>query len=164
MDQVKPTPDNPQSPQDQELLIKPLTLSDLSGVLDIENQSFGEPWNRLMFREQFGKPYCLNLGCFSKNPLVVRGYLIGWLIFEEFHIANLAVDPDYRRCHIAANLVDQALQWARHKQAEFALLEVRSRNQPAVQLYLKFGFRQIFLRPNYYACPADDALVMRLEL
>lgn len=52
---------------------------------------------------------------------------------------------------------------AHQKGAQRIFLEVRSRNDPAIGLYQKQGFRTIGTRKNYYQYPQDDALVMMYE-
>ena len=42
-------------------------------------------------------------------------------------------------------------------------LEVNSKNQPAIELYQKFGFKQIGIRKKYYNM-VDDAIIMQKEL
>ena len=43
-------------------------------------------------------------------------------------------------------------------------LEVRVSNHAAAALYRKFGFREVGVRPRYYANDGEDALLMDLEL
>ena len=40
-------------------------------------------------------------------------------------------------------------------------LEVRASNAAAIQLYESAGFHRAGRRPDYYADPAEDAIVMR---
>lgn len=40
------------------------------------------------------------------------------------------------------------------------VLEVRSRNKPALSLYEKAGFKRIGVRKNMYSYPADDGIIM----
>src|SRR5690606_22474845 len=44
--------------------------------------------------------------------------------------------------------------------ASVATLEVRLSNQAARQLYIRFGFRPVGLRPHYYTDNGEDALIM----
>ena len=41
-------------------------------------------------------------------------------------------------------------------------LEVRSSNQPAINLYKKLGFTEAGTRKNFYAKPVEDAIIMWL--
>jgi len=43
-------------------------------------------------------------------------------------------------------------------------LEVREGNRPAAALYLGAGFQEVGRRPNYYAAPTEDALLLALNL
>jgi ribosomal-protein-alanine N-acetyltransferase len=48
--------------------------------------------------------------------------------------------------------------------AVFVSLEVRISNMPARALYKKLGFELIGLRKDYYINPAEDALVLGLNI
>jgi ribosomal-protein-alanine N-acetyltransferase len=48
--------------------------------------------------------------------------------------------------------------------ARLSTLEVRRSNAPAIALYLALGYRQIGVRPNYYAEEREDAIVMVKQL
>lgn len=72
----------------------------------------------------------LNLIPFSNRGK--RGYLI----------ANVAVDPAYRRRGIARALTHAALEHARKRAAATVWLHVREENLPALALYLSIGFRE----------------------
>jgi ribosomal-protein-alanine N-acetyltransferase len=43
-------------------------------------------------------------------------------------------------------------------------LEVRASNRPAIGLYRALGFAETGRRPRYYADPAEDAVLMDLQL
>jgi ribosomal-protein-alanine N-acetyltransferase len=45
-----------------------------------------------------------------------------------------------------------------------ASLEVRVSNHAAAALYRKFGFREVGIRPRYYADNGEDARLMDLDL
>ena len=40
------------------------------------------------------------------------------------------------------------------------MLEVRRGNEPAIALYRSLGYREVGVRPRYYAEDGEDALVM----
>ena len=43
-------------------------------------------------------------------------------------------------------------------------LEVRASNRPALSFYRSLGFEETGRRPRYYLDPAEDAILMRLQL
>jgi ribosomal-protein-alanine N-acetyltransferase len=44
------------------------------------------------------------------------------------------------------------------------MLEVRRSNLPAIALYRSLGYREVGVRPRYYAEDGEDALAMDKEL
>ena len=50
------------------------------------------------------------------------------------------------------------------KKVETITLDVRSSNDPAIEMYRKVGFRKVGLRPHYYADNGEHALIMGLKL
>jgi ribosomal-protein-alanine N-acetyltransferase len=54
--------------------------------------------------------------------------------------------------------------WCRLQGAKEVVLEVRATSVGAIALYAGLGFEEVGCRPGYYVNPADDAIVMRLDL
>jgi len=82
----------------------------------------------------------------------VRGYIdvqlqpwqgMGW-------VANLVVEPAYRRRGIAAALIRHAGQWARGQSLQGMVVEATTKNYPAICLYQKLGFRFCGFNDHYY--------------
>ena len=88
----------------------------------------------------------------------VAGFLVAWTTAPgEREILNLAVHPACRGKGIARRLLEAALD--RTQGAWF--LEVRESNTAAIRLYRSLGFEFAGRRENYYADPAETAIVMR---
>jgi len=94
---------------------------------------------------------------------VVCGYIGFWIVFEELHLLNVAVHPDWQRRGVAARLVQAVFEAAIARGVTRALLEVRASNLPAQQLYAQFGFQVIARRAGYYTQPSEEALIMACE-
>lgn len=101
-------------------------------------------------------------------PLPLSGYvweedgrLVGNLSLIPFNIqgkrsyliANVAVDPAYRRRGIARALTANALQHAREHGATQVWLHVREENLPAINLYLSLGFTERARRTTWECLP-----------
>jgi ribosomal-protein-alanine N-acetyltransferase len=57
--------------------------------------------------------------------------------------------------------------WSRQEGAQWLWLEVRQSNQRALQVYQRYGFRQISIRKDYYPAgrqQREHAVVMSLKL
>jgi ribosomal-protein-alanine N-acetyltransferase len=78
-------------------------------------------------------------------------------------VQTIAVVPEYEGRGIGTTLLTALIDEARRRRAADVLLEVRADNPRAQQLYVRFGFEQIHIRPRYYR-DGVDALIMRLQL
>jgi [ribosomal protein S18]-alanine N-acetyltransferase len=134
-------------------------LKDLPEVLELERICFSDPWAPEAFREEVRR------GSQGLNRVLrvdgrLCAYSISWVVADEVHLANLAVDPLCRRQGLAAALLDDLLAEGRRRRASVVWLEVRAGNQAAIRLYEKYGFRRMYVRKNYYTRQREDALVM----
>lgn len=137
---------------------------DIDQVLAIEQASFTMPWSRNLFLSEFRSPSVsmLMVALADVSVRSVIGYIVCWLVADEVHILNLAVDRSFRRQGMAKSIVLAALKRAHQKGAKRAFLEVRSSNTAAKKLYLDLGFTGTSVRRDYYDEPIEDALVMTL--
>ena len=141
------------------LRIEPMTVADIPDVHAIERASFPVPWPDYAFRQE------LEANRMARY-LVVRvgdravAYAGVWLMVDEAHITTFAVLPDWRRRGVGARLLLALMELASDIGARVATLEVRLSNAPARQLYQRFGFRPVGVRPRYYSDNGEDALIM----
>jgi len=94
----------------------------------------------------------------------IIGYLCVNLIFEEAHILNLAVHPDFRRQGVATRLMEEILQASKGKNCSGFFLEVRGSNTEAIKFYERLGFKIAGVRKDYYVSPVEDASLMVLRV
>ena len=138
-------------------LIRPMTVADLDTVMKTELRAFANPWPRKSYlfeisENEYSKPVVIEIAG------EVIGHAVVWEVYEEFHIATMAISPDYQGNGWGDYLFRNLLNMA--EKAEFALLEVRKSNARAIAIYEKYGFRIIGYRKRYYR-NGEDALVMK---
>lgn len=137
-------------------------LNDLDGIIAIESVSYPSPWPRRVFEREIkadnSYKRVIRLGGF------VVGYIVTWTIYDEVHILNIAVHPDYRNMGIGEKLMSDCLSYSSGNGLKYAVLEVRVSNNAARNLYHKIGFREIQLRKKYYSDTGEDGIVMMYEL
>lgn len=141
--------------------------SDLPHVIELDKRSFSLPWPERSFRfeleiNEVSRCWVAELLLPDAAPLLV-GMIVVWLIEDEVHIATLAVAPEYRRHKIAQRLLAHTLVDAYHSGASCSFLEVRSNNLAAISMYLRFGYREVAIRHNYYKDNGEDAILMNLD-
>ena len=81
-------------------------------------------------------------------------------ICSQGYITNVAVFEQYRGKGIASALMEKIIGYAEKNNMEFISLEVRQSNHPAISLYLKYGFKKMGIRKNFYNKPCEDAVIM----
>lgn len=140
------------------VLIRKLAFSDLEQIDVIEKSSFSVPWSIESFKSELLNDLAY-YECAQFDGLVV-GYMGMWKIFNEAHITNVAVLPEYRNKGIGKMLLEKMIEVCRCSEIDVMSLEVRKNNEPAKSLYRKFGFREVGMRPNYYTKPTEDAIIM----
>ena len=65
---------------------------------------------------------------------------------------------------LGLSLVNRIISVAKEKNCKIIYLEVRSKNNAAINLYEKCGFIRSGLRKNFYTNPTDDAFIMELNI
>ena len=140
---------------------------DLDGILAVDAATFDRPWTRAMYEWEWthsdvARFYVARTAAPAGEAAAgaVIAYCAGWVIFDELHVNNLAVDPAWRRRGVASTLLTFVLQEAAAEGATRATLEVRRSNEAARHLYERFGFAFAGVRTAYYREPIEDALVL----
>ena len=146
--------------------MRKMTLSDLPGVMEIENQAFSNPWSVDMVKKELSQEWSTILLAEEHTPAgwILRGFAIFWLVHDELHILNVATHRDVRRQGIGRQVMDAVIDFGRAHRCRIATLEVRRSNEPALALYRALGFRAVGMRPNYYTDNREDAVVMIMDL
>lgn len=143
--------------------LRKMTPEDLPAVHAMEARSFKSPWSLELLRRELTHQWSSTI--LAEEPdgrggMKLLGCLIFWLVHDELHILNVAVDPPERRRGVGRTLISYAMEQARAHRCALATLEVRRGNVAAIELYRSFGFEQKGVRPNYYAEEGADAIIM----
>ncbi|MBM3151432.1 MAG: ribosomal-protein-alanine N-acetyltransferase [Chloroflexi bacterium] len=148
------------------LRLRPMTLDDVPGVVELDRLSFSLPWPERSFRFEVAENdasrcWVAEMDAGGRTHLVAM--LVLWLVEGEAHIATLAVRPEFRRQGVGQAILQQTLQAAQAEGARSAMLEVRSGNLAAQELYRKYGFQVVGTRPHYYKDNNEDAILLTLD-
>jgi ribosomal-protein-alanine N-acetyltransferase len=148
------------------VIIDLMNESDLPEIMAIERESFPSPWTAGMFTRELKSTHsrCLCARISSKDKSIVVAYIIFWLVVDEVHLHNLAVNKEYRGQGIAFKLMEAMAEIAGENEITDQTLEVRRSNTEAIKLYEKCGFVVKGIRPLYYTDTHEDALIMWADL
>ena len=144
-----------------ECVIARVTSPDeIDAVLMVEASAFTNPWTREMYVNEMQNEGVSFIYAARDGAGRMVGFCSFWKIFDELHINNLAIVPEWRRRGVASALLVRILDEGTALGLTSATLEVRRSNEPARQLYERFGFTEAGVRPGYYTNPVEDALVL----
>ncbi len=139
---------------------------DVPAAHDLECASFPtDAWSvGLFWSELAGVPGTRYYLLAEDSAGTVLGYAGLAVTGGTADVQTLAVAPEARRHGLGGRLLDALVGEARRRRCTAVLLEVRSDNPAAQQLYLGRGFARISVRRGYYDAGRVDAHVLRLKL
>lgn len=144
--------------------LAPMTQEDLDAVMVIEQTAYSHPWTRGNFRDSLNP-------LFDAQCLWLDGQLLGYFLamrgVQEMHLLNITVAPACQGQGWGHMMLDALSLLSRHEGAQWLWLEVRQSNQRALQVYERYGFKQVSIRKDYYPAgrqQREHAVVMSLKL
>ena len=144
------------------LTLQPMSVEDIPAVHAIESASFPTPWPPYAFRQELETNRMAHYLVVRAGERVIA-YAGIWLMVDEAHVTTFAVLPAYRRRGVGGLLMSGLMALSADTGATVLTLEVRLGNVAARQLYQRFGFRPVGVRPRYYSDNGEDALIMTTE-
>ena len=138
-----------------------MVQEDADGVARVEAACMPVPWSRQSFWEEASHTdaYYLIARDLDKDNLIVA-YAGCWVLANEGHITNVAVDPDYQGQGLGRRLMNELTSRVKALGVDSMTLEVRPSNTVAINLYTSLGFRSVGQRPKYYTNPVEAAEIM----
>jgi ribosomal-protein-alanine N-acetyltransferase len=143
--------------------LRDMNAADIPAVHELERRLFPvDAWPLQMFFDELAQTA-------TRRYLVAEldGEIVGYaglMCIEPIaDVQTIAVVPEQEGRGIGSALLTELIRESRRRRAEDMLLEVRADNPRAQELYRRFGFEQIHVRPRYYR-DGVNALIMRLEL
>jgi len=139
-------------------IIRPMERADVTRVHEIECTCFRSPWSRLALLGELRNDVAHYL-VMEADGLII-GYGGMWLLFEEAHVTNVAIMPDYRGQGRGRRLMLAMMRHAVQRGAEKMTLEVRETNTVAQKLYEGLNFEQNGFRAGYYSDTGEGAMLL----
>ena len=133
-------------------IIREAEVWDIKAISLLDKDNFDNSWNEQMLEKTF----------INKNSLIyvaeidenLAGFIIAENNIDEFNIARIVVDKNYRNHGIATRLIEMVENKAKENK-ENVSLEVNVNNFTAKTLYEKLGYSLRRVRKNYYKDGSD---------
>ncbi len=136
------------------LICRPALKKDIGDIYIVETACFKQPWSLESICTDILENE-LSRYIVAEEDGIIAGYCGVHMIYEEGHITNVAVLPEYRKRGIGRALLEAMMA---QTGLECYTLEVRESNSEAIRLYQRMGFKVFGKRPKYYG--DEDALIM----
>ena len=142
-----------------DVVVRQADIGDVNDIYEIEQLCFPDPWSLESLTQEFrDNPHAFYVVAELEGKVV--GYAGLWWIFDEGHITNVAVRPEFRNRHIGEGILGVMIDFTAGEGILHHTLEVRPSNEAAIRLYEKYGFQVEGRRRGYYANNGEDALIM----
>lgn len=145
------------------LIFRAMSLEDIPAICAIEQEAFATPWTEAAFyNELINNHFAHYMVMESQGE--IAGYGGIWLIMNEAHVTNIAVEKKFRGRKLGELLMFEIQKTAQFMGAARMTLEVRVSNVVALNLYAKMGFYSVGKRKGYYSDNGEDAMIMWADL
>ena len=139
--------------------IRKAKISDLEAIKEIEDESFINPFTKEDLLYEISQNPVSNFLVLEKDGLVV-GFLDYWVTFDSATIDQIAIKKSERNQGFAKILLEKSINDLKELgEVSFFTLEVRTSNEPAINLYKSFGFQKVTIKEKYYD-DGEDAIYM----
>lgn len=145
-----------------EVKIRWLIRRDMPEVLDIERQSFEFAWSEEDFLCCLRQRNCIGMVAEYNHREV--GFIIYELHKLELHMLNFAVDPEFRRQSVGAQMVEILVDKLTQQRRQKITIEVRETNLAAQLFFKKQGFKAVLVLRGHYDDTTESAYLMRYTL
>ena len=150
-----------------EVKIRPMIMTDIHNVLEIDKSSFPNPWpvhsyEYEILKNENSRPWVAEVS--NAGNKQICGMAVIWNIVGEAHIGTIAIHPDFRETGLGKILLTSILLSAIDEGLESGYLEVRESNVAAINLYKMIGFNFDGVRKKYYRDNQENAILMSIKL
>lgn len=136
--------------------IEEMTLNDFEEIKDILQSDFDEFWNANILKSELESK--LSKYIVAKNENQIVGFAGVIILPDDVEITNIVTKKSERKKGIGKHLLDKLIQMAFELSKDISL-EVNEKNEAAINLYKKAGFKDVGIRKKYYnGC--DNAIIM----
>lgn len=144
------------------MIIRRMTEADLPAVIQIDEQSFSQPWPASAYDIELENEHSR---CWvAEVDGNLKALLVIWRVLDEAHIGTIAVHPTFRRRGLGRLLLVSGMRETYQEGARIYYLEVRAGNLAAQAMYINLGYDIVGRRNKYYKDNGEDALLMTLDL
>lgn len=143
-----------------DIIIENFTIKDLNEIKNTLQLDFDDFWNYNILENELKNESSIYICCKYNEEII--GFAGISIVLDTAELNNIVIKKNERGNGYSSLLLKELINIAAQKKCNYLNLEVASNNDVAINLYKKFGFKQVGIRPNYYN--GADALLLTLEI
>ncbi len=142
---------------------------DISSVLAIADECGLSRWSRDDYNSELTRTDSFILSAETDDEIVI-GFIVSRFVpgsgasVLEAEIYNIGVTPRFHGRGVGSALIETLIKKCVKDGVTAIWLDVRAKNARAIDFYERHGFSAVMTRKNFYTDPADDGIVMQLDL
>lgn len=137
--------------------ISTMILDDLEQMKDTLYSDFDNFWSYNVLKQELENKNTTYVVAKENSQIV--GFAGISVCFDEATLNNIVVKKSCRGRGIGGELLETLIEFCADLNMKSLTLEVNSLNTPAINLYEKFGFKNLGIRKKYYN-NSQDAIIM----
>jgi ribosomal-protein-alanine N-acetyltransferase len=142
-------------------MIRTASPRDLDQLPQLDAGSLLQDWTAQDYQAYLDRPGLILVMDYGNRLLA---HAVFQVILPEAELLRIVIAPDQRGQGHGSRFLEACLVWLQSAGVETCFLEVRETNAAALALYRRHAFAEAGRRPDYYANPREDALLMRRSL
>ncbi len=143
------------------MIVRALENKDLQEIEQIEESLYKNPWNREAFLRDLENDIAFNY--VLEHEGVIIGYYGFWIMFDNVDITKVSIRKELQGKGLSNILMNDFFSRIKNLDIKTITLEVRVSNSKAINLYKKYGFKEIAKRKQYYD-DLEDAYILQKEV
>lgn len=138
-------------------MLRRIKESDIEELIELENSCLSTTLGYSMLYDSINSTFTRAYVECDNNEIL--GYISLTFDSEVIEIMNFCVKKEHQGKGIGYQIIENVLNMLKQEGAIRSILEVRSKNERAINLYKKIGYNEIHRRKGYYD-GVDDALIL----
>ena len=142
--------------------IHEMTLEDLELIKDTLYSEYDNFWSYNILKNELLNDKTTYIVAKENNQIV--GFAGIMTCLDEATLNNIVVKKSCRSRGIGGELLDSIIELCADLNMKTLTLEVDSSNIPAINLYKKFGFKNLGIRKKYYNHTSDAIIMTKYDI
>ena len=142
--------------------ITEMTLKDLENMKDTLYSDFDNFWSYNVLKQELENENTIYIIAKDKDEVV--GFAGISICLDEATLNNIVVKKTRRGHGLGGELLESLIDICSDRNLKSFTLEVNTKNEPAIHLYKKFGFKNLGIRKKYYNNTQDAYIMTKYDI